>query len=85
MKHLLDSNCSSKRVRPVENDADTVNVTMDMTLSNVIDMVRWCLVLVIHDMYIYLVISILIASVFKCYKLENTRLAEHTIYKAEQK
>ncbi|KAK3731506.1 hypothetical protein QZH41_008534, partial [Actinostola sp. cb2023] len=38
MKHLLDSNCSSKRVRPVENDADTVNVTMDMTLSNVIDM-----------------------------------------------
>lgn len=40
MKHLLSSNRSSKTVRPVKDSSKTINITMDMTLSNVIDMVR---------------------------------------------
>lgn len=43
IQYLLHPNRSSKVVRPVRNHSNTVNVTMDMTLSNVIDMVsKFC-------------------------------------------
>ncbi|XP_031563430.1 neuronal acetylcholine receptor subunit alpha-9-like isoform X2 [Actinia tenebrosa] len=38
IEYLLNGNRSSKRVRPVKNGLLPINITMDMTLSNVIDM-----------------------------------------------
>lgn len=41
MDYLLHPNRSSKVIRPVLNEATTINITIDMTLSNVIDMVSY--------------------------------------------